>query len=287
VGRSRAVEALLSVIPVPAEHVKDMAEPSGLLAGRVACITGAAHGIGRAVAEKFFAHGASVVLADIDGAGAEQVAAQLRLGSDRAISCVLDVADEAAIEHAAERTLQQFGRIDCVVANAGILHLAHVVDMALADWRRVIDVNLTGAFLTCRGFARRMIEQRQGGRIILTSSLFGRRGGAENGAYSASKFGMIGLMESLAAELAPHGILVNAVCPGQVDTEMMQQMFVDRARLTTQTPEAVQRALESRIPLRRMARIDEIADVFLFLASGLNGYVTGQSIVVDGGWQVA
>ena len=175
-----------------------MAEQSGLLAGRVAFVTGAAHGIGRAVAAKFFANGASVVLADVDAAGAEQAAALLRCDSDRAIFCVLDVTDEVAVEQAAERTIQQFGRIDCVVANAGILHLCHIVDMALVDWQRVVDVNLTGAFLTCRSFAKRMIEQRQGGRMILTSSLFGRRGGVENGAYSASKFGMIGLMECLA-----------------------------------------------------------------------------------------
>jgi NAD(P)-dependent dehydrogenase (short-subunit alcohol dehydrogenase family) len=263
-----------------------MAEQDRLLAGQVAFITGAAHGIGRAVAERFHAHGAAVVLADIDGAGAEQAAAELGHRADQAIAWPLDVTDEAAIEHAAEETMRQFGRIDCLVANAGILHLCPVVDMAAPIWRRVIEVNLTGAFLTCRSFARRMIAQRQGGRLILTSSLFGRRGGAENGAYSASKFGMIGLMECLAAELAPHGILVNAVCPGQVDTAMMRQVFVDRARLVERPPETVQRALEARIPLRRMAQIDEIADVFLFLASSLNGYITGQSIVVDGGWQV-
>ena len=258
-----------------------------MLVDRVAVITGGASGIGLAVARRFHEQGAAVVIADIDAAAAEQAAEALSAGGcDRAIWHPLDVTDEAAVEAAVNHTIEEFGRIDCVVANAGILLLRPAVDLSLDDWRRVIEVNLTGAFLTCRTFARRLVSQRQGGRIILTSSLFGRRGGVENSAYSASKFGVIGLMESLAAELAPHQILVNAVCPGQVETGMMDQLFRDRSTLTGTSPEEVRRMLELKIPLQRMARPADIADVYLFLASSLNNYMTGQSIVVDGGWQV-
>jgi NAD(P)-dependent dehydrogenase (short-subunit alcohol dehydrogenase family) len=131
-----------------------------------------------------------------------------------------------------------------------------------------------------------MVEGGAGGRIIVNSSLFGKRSGRENGAYSASKFGAIGLVEALAAEVAPHGILVNAVCPGQIATPMMHRLFEERATLRGMEPEKVEAEMLSRIPLGRMADAREIGDVFVFLASDLSRYVTGQSLVVDGGWQV-
>lgn len=159
-----------------------------------------------------------------------------------------------------------------VIVNAGILVLKHAVDLALADWRRVIDINLTGAFLTARVFARRLIEQGRGGRVILTSSLFGLRGGVESAAYSASKFGLIGLTQCLAAELARHKILVNAVCPGQMDTAMMRALFRDRAALTGRTESAVENALLSRIALGRLGTLDELAGTYVFLASELCQY---------------
>jgi NAD(P)-dependent dehydrogenase (short-subunit alcohol dehydrogenase family) len=264
-----------------------VASDGGLLDGRVAFVTGAARGIGLAVARRFCVEGASVVIGDVVADAAEREAAALdAAGPGHASAVGVDVTDEEALEAAAERTIERHGRVDCVVANAGILLLRHVVDIDLADWQRVIDINLTGAFLTAKVFARRLIAQHRGGRVILTSSLFGLRGGVENGAYSASKFGMIGLAQSLAAELAPHAITVNAVCPGQIDTDMMQQLFQDRAALTGRTEEAVQHALESRIPMGRLGTLDEVGDIYTFLASDLSSYVTGQSLVVDGGWQV-
>jgi NAD(P)-dependent dehydrogenase (short-subunit alcohol dehydrogenase family) len=151
----------------------------------------------------------------------------------------------------------------------------------------VLEVNLTGAFLTCRELGKVLLAQGRGGRVILSSSLFGLRGGRENAAYAATKFGMIGLGQCLAAEWAPHGILVNSVCPGQVDTAMMRQLFVSRAALRGTTPEAVEAEMLAGIPLGRLADPDEIADVYVFLASDLSRYVTAQSLVADGGWQVS
>lgn len=259
----------------------------GLLQGKVAFITGAARGIGLAVARRFVGEGARVALGDIAIEAAEEAAQALRPGAGgQAIAIPVDVTVEGSLEAAAEATVDAFGRIDCVVANAGILLLRHVVETDSEEWRRVIDVNLTGAFLTSKVFARRMITQDQGGRIIMTSSLFGIRGGVENGAYSASKFGIVGLTQCLAAELAPRGILVNAVCPGQIETDMMQQLFRDRADITGRSETAVRSDLEAKIPLGRLGGLEELSDVYLFLASDLSRYMTGQSVVVDGGWQV-
>jgi NAD(P)-dependent dehydrogenase (short-subunit alcohol dehydrogenase family) len=260
---------------------------SDLLAGKAAFVTGGAQGIGLAVARAFLAQGARVTVADIvpDALAAAREALDTEApGRVRAVS--LDVTDEAATERAAEEAVAAHGRIDVVVPNAGVLVLKHVVGTSLAEWRRVLDVNLTGAFLTARAFARLLVAQGEGGRIVLTSSLFGLRGGVENGAYSASKFGMIGLMQCLAAELAPHGILVNCVCPGQMDTAMIRQLFRDRAALKGTTEEAVHGALSARIPVGRLGSLADLAGTYVYLASDLSRYVTGQSLVVDGGWQV-
>jgi NAD(P)-dependent dehydrogenase (short-subunit alcohol dehydrogenase family) len=256
-----------------------------LLKDKVAFITGAAQGIGLAVASAYVSQGASVVLADIAREPMEHAITAFP-DSRKAMAVALDVTNEEQTAGALRQTLERFGRIDCVVANAGILVLKHVVDLDLASWRRVLDVNLTGAFLTVKIFAQQLVKQQSGGRIIFTSSLFGLRGGRENGAYSASKFGMIGLMQSIAAELAPQNILVNAVCPGQMDTAMMKALFRERAALTGRTEAAVEAALLSRIPAGRLGRTDDLTGVYVYLASDLCQYSTGQSFTVDGGWQV-
>jgi NAD(P)-dependent dehydrogenase (short-subunit alcohol dehydrogenase family) len=254
-----------------------------LLDGKVAFITGGAQGIGLAVARAMTAEGARVCVADVQAEKTAAAAAALGVG---AIGLALDVTDEAATGKAADAAAQALGRIDIVVPNAGILLLKHGIDMTTEEFRRVIDVNLTGAYITTRVLARRMTADDKGGRIVMTSSLFGLRGGRENVAYSASKFGMIGMMQSFAAELAPHGILVNCVCPGQMDTDMIRQLFRDRARLRGVSESDVAGALTSRIPVGHLGPLDHLAGTYVYLASDLSRYVTGQSIVVDGGWQV-
>jgi NAD(P)-dependent dehydrogenase (short-subunit alcohol dehydrogenase family) len=164
-----------------------------LLEGEVALVTGAADGIGLAIARRFAAEGACVALADVRAEVAEDAAAAMRDAGHDAIALAMDVGDEDSTEAAVRACVEQFGGLDIAVANAGIIHLAPALDLELAQFRRVLDVNLVGAFLTCRAAARQMVEAGTPGRLILTSSLFGIRGGRGNAAYSASKFGAIGL----------------------------------------------------------------------------------------------
>lgn len=256
---------------------------TALLEGRVGIVTGGGRGIGAAVARRFAEHGAAVVLADIDAGAALSTAASIAETTGSLVEPMeLDVCDEHSVEAAFDSMLSRHGRLDCAVANAGVLHIERVVDLDIADWRRVIDVNLTGAFLTVRAAARRMSR----GSIVVTSSLFGLRGGAGNGAYSASKFGVVGLAQSLAAETAPATVRVNCVCPGQIATPMLDDVVTGLARtgggnLTSSADE-----FASQIPLGRLGAPEDVADACLFLASDLSSYVTGQSLVVDGGWQV-
>lgn len=257
-----------------------------LLEDKVAMVTGGADGIGLAVARRYAAEGARVVLADIRLEPAEQAAAALREAGHEALAVALDVADEDSTDAAVAACVESFGGLDVAVANAGVIHLAPVLELEPAQFRRVIDVNLTGAFLTCRAAARAMVAAGTPGRLILTSSLFGRRGGRENAAYAASKFGVVALAECLAADLAPHGVLVNAVCPGQIDTALLRDTVAQKAAARGDEGERIASDLLARIPLGRLGGTEEVADAFVFLASPLARYVTGDSLIVDGGWRV-
>ena len=182
------------------------------------------------------------------------------------------------VERAFDAAQAQLGPVTTVVPNAGILRLAPAVDLSLEDFRRVLDVNLTGAFLTARVGARRMLSTSTPGTITFTASVAGVRGLPENAAYSGAKFGVVGIAQVLSLELAEAGIRVNSVCPGQVDTAM----FHDVSRQRNVTTEE----LLARVPMARLASVEEIADAFVWLASPMSSFVTGQTLVVDGGWTV-
>ena len=256
---------------------------TALLAGQVAFVTGAASGIGAAVAARMAEEGAAVVLADLDLAQANQQTAGLTARGLIASSCRIDVTDPSSVAEALNRCLQLHGRVDVLVANAGVLHNGSVLETSDEAWTRVLGVNLTGVFLCLKVFGKQMVGQGQGGRLIATSSIAGKRGGRFYGAYTAAKFGVIGLVECLASELADRGITVNAVCPGTVDTPMMAQLYREHASLRGGTRESISLEMLDSIPMRRMGDPKEIADVYVFLASPLARYITGESIVVDGG----
>jgi NAD(P)-dependent dehydrogenase (short-subunit alcohol dehydrogenase family) len=259
---------------------------AGLLAGSACVVTGGARGIGRAICERFAEEGGEVLIGDLlDGPGVA-LRDELRSRGARAEYAHLDVTDRGSVEGALAVTLAAFGRVDALVANAGILRLGPVLEMDESTWRGVLEVNLTGVFHCCQVFGRQMVEQAGGGRIVVASSIGGIEGGAFYGAYSASKFAVIGLTQSLAVELAPHGVLVNCVCPGSVDTDMMEQLAREQAEATGRSYQEIVAENINPIALGRYATAREVADAYVYLASPLSTYVTGQRIVVDGGMLV-
>ncbi len=267
----------------------------GVLAGRVALVTGAGSGIGAATARAFAAAGAAVAILDRDERAALSTARLVEGDGGAALPLAADVADEAAVERAVAVVLDRHGRLDHAVLCAGILSNSLVAEMPLDLWRRTLDVNLTGSFLVARAVTRAMLRAGQAGRdgrdgvadgertITFLSSQAGKRGGAYAGAYAASKFGVLGLMESLSREVTPRGIRVNAVCPGDVETPMIAQNVREMAAAAGVTEDEYRRDVARGIPLGRLARPEEVAGVCLFLASPAASYISGEAINVDGG----
>jgi NAD(P)-dependent dehydrogenase (short-subunit alcohol dehydrogenase family) len=247
---------------------------TGAMHGRVAVVTGAARGIGRRVAEVLADRGCAVVLTDLRPA-TETVAVLRRLGRD-VLDVPGDVAVEADVRALEHRVRERFGRVDVLVNNAGIALIQPAEDTATEQWKRVLDVNLTGPFLLCRAFGRMMLEAGAGS-IVNVASIAGLRGIADRAAYNASKHGLVGLTRTLAAEWGGRGVRVNAVCPGWVKTEMDA---ADQAAGTYDDGDIV-----GQVPIGRFASPDDVAAAIAFLADpASSGYINGVTLPVDGGW---
>jgi NAD(P)-dependent dehydrogenase (short-subunit alcohol dehydrogenase family) len=256
------------------------------LSQRVAIVTGGGHGIGRAIALRFAAEGAALMLA---GTGRERLDATAReIGErgGRARIALTDVADEAAVAAMTAATLAAFGGLDILVNNAGIAGpTAAVADLALDQWERTLAINLTGAML-CAKHALPHLIARGGGRIINITSVAGFIGYALRSPYAASKWGMIGLTRTLALEAGAHGVTVNAIAPGSTRGERMSRVIRDRAAALGRTEREVEDEYLAPTALKHMVEEDEIAGTALFLASEEARSITGETISVSGGFRV-
>ena len=241
------------------------------LQGRIALVTGAAQGIGRAIALELSKSGATLALADINEVKLAQVAAEIEAAGGQAAAFRIDVSNEESIEAGAKAVLERFGKVEILVNNAGITRDRLMLRMKRADWDLVLDINLTGAFLLTQALLSPMLKNRWG-RIVNMASVVGRAGQAGQVNYAASKAGLIGLTRSMAREFASRGITVNAVAPGFIETPMTAVLTEEQSA-----------AMLAQIPLSRRGTDRDVAQAVAFLASEEAAYITGHVLDVNGG----
>ena len=252
------------------------------LKGKTAIVTGAARGIGKAIATALAREGATVVVVDLNADGAEQAAAEMRQAGFAASGVQADVTQKQSVDRLVQETLSRTGRIDILVNNAGVVSNTPILDLSEEEWDRTLAVNLRGVFVCSQCVGRVMASQRSG-RIVNIASLAGKVGAPGQAAYCASKHGVLGLTKVLAIDLAQFGINVNAICPGNTETEMMRYVFTKRAESRGQTFDDLAQGILAKTPLGRFGQPDDVAQVAIFLVSPASAYVTGQTIDVDGG----
>jgi len=253
------------------------------LQDKVAIITGGGHGIGKAIALAYAGAGAAIVLAARSVAPMEETCAELKRRGARALHVQTNVVSEPDCERMVAQTIGAFGRVDILVNNAGVAGpTARLTEVSLAQWQEVMDINLTGCWLASRAALPAMARQGAG-QIVNISSLAGREAYPMRSPYAASKWGLIGLTQTLAAEWGRSGIRVNAICPGPVAGARIEQVIRDRAKAMGLSEEQVRRAMLGRTALDRMVTEEECARVALFLVGPESAGVTGQSINVDAG----
>jgi len=256
------------------------------LKDKVAVITGAAGGIGLAVARTFAREGASVAVADLDRQAAEQAAAELAGPGRRAIAVHMDVSSETHVEAGMARVAEALGRIDILVSNAGIQRVSPLESLTLEEWRQVLAVHLDGAFLTTRAALRQMYRQG-GGSIIYMGSVHSKEASRLKAPYVTAKHGLIGLAKVVAKEGAPHGVRANVICPGFVRTPLVERQIPEQAKALGISEEAVVREVMLRETVDgEFTTTQDVAEAALFFASFESGALTGQSLVVSHGWSM-
>ncbi len=261
----------------------------GRLTGRAAVVTGAAQGLGEAIADRLAREGCmGVVIGDVNREKAELTAERIQSQTGvKTLGLAVDVTDEDQVEAMTRLTVESFGSLDILVSNAGILKAHDITEFPLKEWQAVLAVNLTGYFLCARAAAQVMIRQKSG-VILQINSKSGKKGSFRNSAYASSKFGGIGLTQSIALDLAPHGVRVNSICPGNLldGTLWQDSLYEQYARTQGLSMEEVRRKYESQVPLGRGCTYEDVCNIVTFLASDEADYMTGQAINVTGGQEM-
>jgi NAD(P)-dependent dehydrogenase (short-subunit alcohol dehydrogenase family) len=252
------------------------------LAGQAAIVTGAGRGIGRATALELARLGADIVIAELDKAGAERTAGEVKAAGRRAVALVTDVTRRADLESMVARTLADLGKIDILVNNAGIYRAAATLEVTEEHWDAVLGINAKALFFACRAVLPAMIARKRG-CIVNLASMAGKVGSRTNLPYNASKAAVVSITKSLALAHAEHGIRVNCVCPGFVETDMWNLVAREQGKLLGLSPEEFTRQRKSQVPLGRMEKAEDVANVIGFLATERAAYMTGQALNVTGG----
>jgi NAD(P)-dependent dehydrogenase (short-subunit alcohol dehydrogenase family) len=250
------------------------------LAGRRALVTGGARGIGAAIVRALVREGVRVAISDLDAAAASALAGEVGNG---AFGIGIDVTKRESVEKAVNDSIAGLGGLDILCANAGVSTMRKALELTDKEWDFNFDVNARGVFLANQIVCRHFQREKHAGVIVNTASLAGKVGAPLLAHYSASKFAVLGWTQALAREMAPHGIRVNAVCPGFVRTSMQEREIVWEGELRGMTPEAVRQEYVSLTPMGRIEEPEDVADVVLFLASDASRFMTGQGINVTGG----
>ena len=254
-----------------------------MLKKKTVVVTGAGSGIGAEVCKAFAKNDANVAVIDLAMENMSQTVEAIRQNGGQAVGYCLNVTNKESVTSVAKQIAEQFGSIDIWMNCAGISKIIPTLECPEEIWDKTLDVNLKGTFLCCQAALSHMRQQKLGGVIINMSSQSGKKGGGEYAAYCASKFGVIGLTQSLAVEFAKDGIRINAICPGVVETPMWDHQRADYARKRHIKSEDVMQYFKNTIPLGRLCKYEDVTNLALFLASESSAYMTGQAINLTGG----
>ena len=256
------------------------------LSNRTVVVTGGGSGIGKAICLQFAKHGANVVVGDINTSAAQNVANDICESGGDSIAINVDVTDENSVNNMVEEVVKKYGSLDVICNNAGIItSMRNVEDITVDEWEKMFAVNVKGVFICCKAVIPQMKKQGYG-RILSTASQGGKKGLPLLGHYCATKASVILLTKTLALELAATNIHANCVCPGSVDTEMTALEAEIVSKMTGESPESIKQKWTDAVPMKRLAHPDDIAKVFVFLASEYADYMTGQAVNVSGGQEM-
>lgn len=260
----------------------------GNLKGKVAIITGSASGIGKRMAEKFAMHGANVVIADINLDNAKAVATEIQnTYKVDTMAITMDVTNELEVNTGVDAVVTKFGKIDCLISNAGIQIISPIVDFEYDKWKKLFEIHVHGAFLTSKACMKKMIEKKNGGRIIVTGSVHSFEASKDKAAYVTAKHGLLGFVRAIAKEGAPYNISSNLIGPGFVKTPLVEKQIPEQAKsLGISEEEVVKHVMLGETVDGEFTTTDDVADVAVFLAGFESNALTGQSLIVSHGWHI-